>query len=558
MTAWRGTRWLTGRRRPSWLRWPYSRVGTAAAAVFFCLSVSPSLLPRSGLTQGVISGIVATLGYGLGVLLTWIVTTLRGRPWRPAVPPWVLGLLTVVGVLLVGVFLVMGSSWQSGIHRLMGQDPPERYGYIWVLALAAGVFVLLVGFARLLRLAAGSLSGFAGRWIPAPAARMVGGGVVAVLVIASYNQVVLGAALSAADTSFKAINSEIAPDSIAPVRTTRSGGPGSLVSWASLGKKGRQFVTGGPSQRELEAFNGTAPMEPIRVYAGIEHAETAAERAAAAVAELERTDAFSREVLVVITTTGTGWVDPYGVDPLEYLYNGDTAMVGTQYSYLPSWLSFLVDKARAREAGRSLFDEVYRVWSQRPEGSRPQLLVFGESLGSFGAESAFSGSDDMRNRTDGVLFLGPPSSNVLWSEFTEDRDAGTPEIEPSYRGGRTVRFANDASRLTSDADGWGTPRVVYLQHASDPITWWSPDLLLNRPDWLSEDRGEDVLPEMQWYPLVTFWQVTADMAFSMSAPEGHGHNYGTESVAAWVAITSPPGWTEDRTAALQDLLSPPG
>ena len=44
------------------------------------------------------------------------------------------------------------------------------------------------------------------------------------------------------------------------------------------------------------------------------------------------------------------------VDPMEYMYNGDTAMVAMQYSYLPSWISFLVDKERAREAGRDLFD----------------------------------------------------------------------------------------------------------------------------------------------------------------------------------------------------------
>src|SRR4030095_7932846 len=132
----------------------------------------------------------------------------------------------------------------------------------------------------------------------------------------------------------------------------RSGGPGSLVSWASLGNQGRTFVAGGPSMDELRQFGGTGAAHPIRVYAGLDSAPTSRERAALAVRELQRTGAFSRRVLCVITTTGTGWVDPLAVEPLEYLYNGDTAMVGLQYSYLPSWLSFLVDKERAHEAGR--------------------------------------------------------------------------------------------------------------------------------------------------------------------------------------------------------------
>ncbi|GIH98444.1 hypothetical protein Pta02_04530 [Planobispora takensis] len=227
-----------------------------------------------------------------------------------------------------------------------------------------------------------------------------------------------------------------------------------------------------------------------------------------------------------------------------------------QYSYLPSWISFLVDAERAREAGRELFDAVYRVWSRLPIDQRPLLLVFGESLGSFGAETAFSGSGDMRNRVDGMLLVGPPSSNTLWREFTADRDPGTREVLPGYEGGETIRFAADpAADLANPPAAWGRPRVVYLQHASDPITWWSPRLAVRRPDWLDEPRGGDVLPAMRWYPFVTFWQVTADMAVAGGAPAGHGHNYGAAPVAAWAQIAPPDGWSAERTAALTELIA---
>ena len=128
------------------------------------------------------------------------------------------------------------------------------------------------------------------------------------------------------------------------------------------------------------------------------------------------------------------------IDSFEYLSGGDSAAVAIQYSYLPSWISYLVDQSKAREAGRTLFDVVYDRWSRLPQDQRPKLYVAGESLGSFGGETAFSGEADLRNRTTGTLFAGPPNFNTLFREFSDNRDAGSPEIQPVYKDGRTVRF----------------------------------------------------------------------------------------------------------------------
>ena len=372
--------------------------------------------------------------------------------------------------------------------------------------------------------------------------------------IGVVNGVVLRGSFTVADTVFSAVNGETRPEAGAPADPLRSGGPGSLMSWASLGNQGRIFVAGGPDAAELRAFAGPDVRSPIRVYAGLDAAPTSRARAALAVQELQRTGAFSRRVLCVITTTGTGWVNAQAADPLEYMYAGDTALVSMQYSYLPSWISFLVDKERARAAGRDLFNEVYAVWSRMPAEQRPRLLVFGESLGSFGAESAFSGPDDIRNRTDGMLLVGPPNRNGLWSELVAGRDSGSPAVLPTYEGAATVRFAAGPDDLRR-AGPPGDTRVVYLQHPSDPITWWSPALAVRRPDWLAEPRGADVSPSMRWYPFVTFWQVTADMAFSTAVPAGHGHRYGAAPVAAWAYLAAPEGWTDERTAALSAVIA---
>ena len=221
------------------------------------------------------------------------------------------------------------------------------------------------------------------------------------------------------------------------------------------------------------------------------------------------------------------------------MYDGDTAMVSTQYSYLPSWVSFIVDRSRAQDAARALFDAVHARWARLPEQSRPTLLVFGESLGSQGSESAFSGLADIRDRTDGVLWAGPPNSNPLWSRFEARRDPGSPQVRPVYADGLVVRFENRPGDTTRPQTPWLEPRVLYLQHPSDPIVWWSPELIWSRPGWLAGTRGFDVLPAMRWLPVVTFWQVTADMVNAQGVPDGHGHNYDDQIVDGWVSVAAP-------------------
>jgi uncharacterized membrane protein len=182
--------------------------------------------------------------------------------------------------------------------------------------------------------------------------------------------------------------------------------------------------------------------------------------------------------------------------------------------------------------------------------------VFGLSLGSFGGETAFSGEYDLRNRTAGALFAGPPNFNTLYREFTDHRDPGSREVEPIYRSGRTVRFTNDV--LAGDGPGpapWNGTRVLYLQHPSDPIVWWSPRLIWERPDWLDERRGRDVLDTMVWIPFVTFWQVTVDLPLAAGVPPGHGHTYTREFVDGWVAVLRPPGWTPARAERLRAIVT---
>lgn len=124
-----------------------------------------------------------------------------------------------------------------------------------------------------------------------------------------------------------------------------------------------------------------------------------------------------------------------------------------------------------------------------------------------------------------------------------------------YDGGTTVRFAGRPADLTPASSAPlaspAPPHLIYLEQALDPVVWWSPQLVLQRPDWLREPRGRDVLPAIRWFPFVTFWQLTADLVHSRHLPSGHGHNYGTQAADAWAQLAPPPGWDPGRTAAVK-------
>jgi uncharacterized membrane protein len=302
---------------------------------------------------------------------------------------------------------------------------------------------------------------------------------------------------------------------------------------------------------------GGSAIPPVRAYAGLDSAATVEGRARLAVDDLERAGGFRRSVLVVATTTGSGWIDPASPDTLEYMTGGDSAFVTIQYSYLPSWMSYLVDQDRARDAGRELFDAVYARWSVLPPDDRPRLYVYGESLGSFGAEAPFSGEYDLRNRTSGTLLTGPPAFSALYREFVDGREPGSTEISPIYRDGRTVRFKSDPAAPPQPVDvPWSGPRVLYLLHPSDPVVKWSTELVLARPDWLAEPRGRDVVGAVHWIPFVTFWQITADLPFALDVPQGHGHVYAREYVDGWATVLQPPGWDAARLERLRGMIAP--
>jgi uncharacterized membrane protein len=551
------------------LRWVRpDTAGVAFAALFFCLSLTPSLLPRDWLNSGIIGGINAAIGYGIGVLIgSALRRFLRRRLWWPLRPGVRYGLKGAVVAVSAGASLLMvvpAAAWQRQVAALMGIEGPSTATYlrtVWVAVLTGGV---LVAGARLVKDIIKALARLMiRRWnINDEVAMFAGTAIVVILTVTLVNGVLLRGLLAGASAVFQPQNADTRSGVEQPQYPERSGSPASYAAWDTLGLQGRNFVGTGPTAAELTALNGAPAKEPIRVYAGLQSGATTEERVALLLSELQRTHAFERKLLVIVPTTGTGWVDPIAARAIESMYNGDTALVGMQYSYLPSWISFLADRQKSLGSGRAMVDAIQHRWLQWPEDHRPKLALFGESLGSMAGQGAFGYLPDVVDMGfSSVLWVGPPNESRLWKALTDRRDPGTPEVQPRYDNGRTVRFAQaggSAEISAVAAPPWSGTRVLYLQHASDPVVWWSPNLFLREPDWLKEPPGFDRTPSMRWYPIITFFQVSADMAGNVTnstvAPPGHGHKYGDQQLDGWVAVAAPPGWTGFDTDRIRRAL----
>jgi uncharacterized membrane protein len=548
-------------------------IGVAFGALFFCLSLTPSLLPRDWLFQGLIGGINAAFGYGLGVVIGKVVdrVMLRSAGWWP--PParvlfWMKAAVVAISPAACVLMLIPAASWQRQVSALMGIEGPTTPAYLRTLMVAISVSALLVATFRTLIDAIKLLARMLiRRWhIHDEVALFIGTAIVVALLVTLINGVLVRGFFAGANAVFQPQDTTTRAGLIQPMLPEKSGSPTSLAPWDTLGYQGRNFVATGPHAAELTRINGRPAREPIRVYAGLHTAEDDAGRMKVLVRELERTAASDRKLLVIVPTTGTGWINPVAARAIEMMYNGDTAIVGVQYSYLPSWISFLADQQKSMNSGRALVNAVHDYWQQLPQDHRPKLVLYGESLGSMAGQSAFGFLPDIpRMGFDGVLWVGPPHESPLWHALMVRRDPGTPEVQPRYDNGRTVRFSeavtsDDVARI--GAPPWDGTRVLFLQHPSDPVVWWSPDLLFTRPDWLVEPPGQDRTASMRWYPVVTFWQVSADLTDAEAMPGGHGHNYGDIVLDGWAAVAPPEGWqpsdTERVRAALKQTESADG
>lgn len=523
--------------------------------LFAALSLTPSLIPRNYIVQGVLSGCTFAAGYGIGVFLEWLWDFLELRWPNRRVARWV-GRLCAAGCLVLTIsFLWFWTGWQNSVRAGMGGEPVQATQPLLVALIAMVPAAVLVGLGTLIVHGVRLVSRWLGRIIPKRVA-LVGAMILVGIATAAVGDGVIARGLFfAADRFYGNFDRLVGISRAAPTDPLKSGSAQSLIAWDTIGVDARVYVETGPSAEEIEAITGKPAETPLRVYVGLRSAETPEERAALALAEMDRVGAFDRAVLALIMPVGTGWVEPAAIDTLEFLHQGDVASVAVQYSYLTSWLSLVSEPDVGVETARALFNAVYARWTQMDNATRPRLYLHGLSLGAYSSAASALLYDILGDPFDGALWVGPPFATASWRTTTANRAPDSPVWRPRIGKETAVRFANDGDDLEGPID-WGPLRIVYLQYPSDPIVFFEPSLAYREPLWLSGERAPSVSPLLNWYPVVTFFQLLLDMALAQTAEIGYGHVYSPQDYFdAWVAVTEPRGFSEAELAALKAKLT---
>ncbi|MBB4053225.1 putative membrane protein [Devosia subaequoris] len=531
--------------------------GLLVGSIFFALSLTPSLLPRTETVQGILSGCCFAIGYGFGNLAHWFWGYL-GLKVPPGRVTRALGLL--VGLVCLGLVLVAlwySNTWQNSVRAVMNMPPVEENQPLQIATFAIPIAATILILGKLLVTVIRLIWHWLLPHMPRRAAFVVATTLVALLISILVNNLFLRAALRAADNFYERLDALVQTEAEAPAQWFQTGSAESLIEWETIGRDSRVYVKSGPDAAEIEAMTGKPALQPLRTYVGLRSAPTVMERAQLALAELVRIGAFERSVLVLAMPVGTGWVDPAAIDTLEYLHGGDVASVAVQYSYLTSVLSLFIEPELGTETAQALFNTVYDYWTQLPRDDRPRLYLHGLSLGALASQNSTTVYDVLADPFDGALWAGPPFSSPIWSRMTESRLPGSPAWLPRFGNSSAVRFMNQTGAKGWEGLAWGPMRIVFLQYASDPIVFFSFDADWQRPDWFNAPRGPDVSPALNWYPVITFLQLALDAALAQTPPVGHGHVYApADYIDAWVAVTQPEGWTERELEALKAAIDP--
>ena len=524
-----------------------SLIGVVGALVMYGVSVSPSLLARSWQWHAVASGVLSAVGYIVGLTIQRFYALVVPRLGVEITAPKAVS-IAFRAVLLLGFFLwflrwlLQSYRERKRANRLVGMRGETLGEYLLGTVCAFILMMALLGVAWGLQWIGRAIVSVLSQWMHMVFALALSLLILVVIVYALTSQVLLKLGINFFIRHARKMNNRTAKGIVQPQVSERSGSPQSRSSWRAVGGQGRVFLGRGPSRADIEAVTGCSAMEPIRVYAGMpEEGQSLQNAADLVVEELHRTGAFDRAVILIATSTGSGWVDEWQVQPLEYLTRGNCATASMQYSFVPSSINFLTDLDVSEEAAVILFETIRRAVDEIPEDRRPALFVCGESLGAYASQHVFSGIVDVLSRTDGALWVGTPAFTPMHAELTAIRHRGSPEVAPVVANGRHVRFVNVPENLWADVYGrelgdWNYPRIVYAQHPSDPVVWWNSELVWHKPDWISEKVDGDVSPHMQYTRGATYIQVLVDMPVAGTAPGGHGHTYHEELIPLWEAI----------------------
>lgn len=190
--------------KPLWLEkfWnSLSLIGLLLGTLFFAASLTPSLVPRPFLIQGVLSGTCFAIGYGIGVFLFWLWTYLELPKLKGRISHAAKITAMAAAILTAAVFLWYAADGQNSVRSLMGLEKVESAHPFKTGLIALITFVILIALARLFQLIYRSSSRWLDRYIPPRLSRFTGFMIAAIIFSMAINGVLFRLGLHVMDSS---------------------------------------------------------------------------------------------------------------------------------------------------------------------------------------------------------------------------------------------------------------------------------------------------------------------------------------------------------------------
>jgi uncharacterized membrane protein len=308
---------------------------------------------------------------------------------------------------------------------------------------------------------------------------------------------------------------------------TVSGGKDSLLPIDHIDREGRKFLGCAVPGEVISEVMGEEAQDPIRVFAGLDSAETPEERARLAVAELDRLGGLDRSRILIFSPAGTGLVNPVVPEAEEMLSRGDVASVAVQYSQKRS-LRARKDLEVAQETFRLVLEELGRALASR-NGNRPEIVVYGESLGAWviaEAVASLGGGSIVGLGIDRGAIIGVP--NPVRGKLRRVLAEGGGSLPD----GIAIHSSLDElMRLPEEEQE--KIRYLVFTHPEDPVgNFEGTSMAWREPSWLRKGKRHPRIPgNMRWYPGITYLQLLFDLkngTGSVGTFSAYGHDYRLE------------------------------
>ncbi|MCC5975653.1 MAG: hypothetical protein JJT81_16595, partial [Rubellimicrobium sp.] len=247
----------------------FSPLGLILGTLFVAASLTPSLVPRPALVQGVLSGMALSVGYGLGVALRSVWLGLQLPMAQGRLRAWAAYGAIAGCALIAGVTLWWASSWQNRLRARMEMDPVEGINLLTIALVALVVFGLVLVAARLVRWTGRALWRLLSRVLPGPQAVLITVILTAVIFWNIGNGILVRSAFNVLDTIYTELDNRFEDGSPRPSDPLKTGSEASLLAWEGLGRAGREMIAREPDRARTEEVTGAPALEPLRVYAGL-------------------------------------------------------------------------------------------------------------------------------------------------------------------------------------------------------------------------------------------------------------------------------------------------